>query len=514
MGRARRLSVLCALSALLGCVSPAPLARGEQEDGRTTEWHIVRLLGKPAGYFFVREVDLEDGGVETFQRMRLRMSRAGTLTETELSTTVRESAGGGVTAFESRQRTGKNTVTTSGKVLGERLVIEVLSDGAPTRKLESAFDPRARGPHWIERELHEKLVGAGDEGDELRQFVFSLDVLKCVEQHSVAGPIEEVELADGSRRALRRIESRLDVPPGITITSWIGADGRTVKSAMPVMQIEVLRSTREAVLAEDFASPPEIFVSSSVPLDEPLPTRRRDITYRIRRRGDGDRDNSATEEPALATRAAPWRLEASGAAGHDLRADPASSGWIVRVRAVEPTTSVQRPVAPTPALAPFLAANVFIESDDPQIAEIARTIVGDETDGWRAACRLEKWVHEAVRDKNLGTAFATAKEVLESRAGDCTEHAVLLAALARAAGVPARVVAGLTHAHQSFVGHMWTEVWVGEWIALDATIGRGRVDADHIAIATSALDIASVSELFLSLVPIVSGVRIEVVAAR
>ena len=48
---------------------------------------------------------------------------------------------------------------------------------------------------------------------------------------------------------------------------------------------------------------------------------------------------------------------------------------------------------------------------------------------------------------------------------------------------------------------------------LDATIGRGRVSADHIAFATSALDSASIGDLFLGLVPIFAGVDLELVEA-
>jgi hypothetical protein len=32
--------------------------------------------------------------------------------------------------------------------------------------------------------------------------------------------------------------------------------------------------------------------------------------------------------------------------------------------------------------------------------------------------------------------------------------------------------------------HMWTEVWVGgQWLALDATLGRGSVGVGHIKVA-------------------------------
>ena len=71
----------------------------------------------------------------------------------------------------------------------------------------------------------------------------------------------------------------------------------------------------------------------------------------------------------------------------------------------------------------------------------------------------------------------------ESREGDCTEHAVLLAALARACGIPARVAIGLVYVDQAggFGYHMWTEMYLsGHWIPLDATLGQGGIGAAHL----------------------------------
>jgi len=85
-------------------------------------------------------------------------------------------------------------------------------------------------------------------------------------------------------------------------------------------------------------------------------------------------------------------------------------------------------------------------------------------------------------------AFASAGEVCRNRSGDCSEHAVLLAAVARAQGIPSRVAMGLVYVGGIFGGHAWTEVWIdGHWIALDGTIGLGSVDAAHIGFSKSSL---------------------------
>ena len=86
--------------------------------------------------------------------------------------------------------------------------------------------------------------------------------------------------------------------------------------------------------------------------------------------------------------------------------------------------------------------------------------------------------------------------------------------MCRAGGIPSRVVAGLVYHKKNFVGHMWTEVYTGKWVPLDATIGKGRVEADHIALSVSALDNSAVSEMFVGLIPFLGNMDIEVLETR
>ena len=65
--------------------------------------------------------------------------------------------------------------------------------------------------------------------------------------------------------------------------------------------------------------------------------------------------------------------------------------------------------------------------------------------------------------------------------GDCNEHSVLYAALARAAGLPTRVAAGIVYLDGAFLYHAWNEVWLGErWVAVDPTFDQFPADATHI----------------------------------
>jgi hypothetical protein len=122
--------------------------------------------------------------------------------------------------------------------------------------------------------------------------------------------------------------------------------------------------------------------------------------------------------------------------------------------------------------------------------ELSQKGCGEAATPAAKALALEKFVRGHIHKRNLATAMATALEVAESQSGDCTEHSVLLTALLRAAGIPARVVMGLVYSHgdKAFVGHMWTEAWIdGVWQPLDATRAQGGTGCGHIKLNDSAL---------------------------
>jgi transglutaminase-like putative cysteine protease len=74
----------------------------------------------------------------------------------------------------------------------------------------------------------------------------------------------------------------------------------------------------------------------------------------------------------------------------------------------------------------------------------------------------------------------TALKTLRQGAGDCNEHAVLLAAMARAAGIPARVEAGLVYMDGRFYYHAWNSLYLGRWVTADALMNQFPADVTHI----------------------------------
>ena len=103
---------------------------------------------------------------------------------------------------------------------------------------------------------------------------------------------------------------------------------------------------------------------------------------------------------------------------------------------------------------------------------------------------MERFVKRTMKIDNSAP-MVPASQVAQTRCGDCRHYALLTTALCRAAGMPARTALGLMYVERgqkpAMGFHMWTEVWVnGQWLGLDATLGRGGIGAGYIKITDHA----------------------------
>jgi hypothetical protein len=175
--------------------------------------------------------------------------------------------------------------------------------------------------------------------------------------------------------------------------------------------------------------------------------------------------------------------------------------------------AAQRPECPAdappagPEFAAALAASAFVQSDHPDVVARARQIVGSRTNLYERALAIHDWVHANVR-KEPTVSLPSALDVLRRLAGDCNEHTYLFVALARAAGVPAKIEVGIVYHAEAFYYHAWPAAYVGEWLEMDPTFGQAAVDATHIALAEGEL--ASQLEIM----KVVGRLKIEVLEER
>jgi hypothetical protein len=148
----------------------------------------------------------------------------------------------------------------------------------------------------------------------------------------------------------------------------------------------------------------------------------------------------------------------------------------------------------------------LLESRDPKIISLARQLAGTERNPRVVAERINTWVHDSLR-KRITFGVPNALQVLQSRTGDCNEHTQLFVALARAAGLPARIAAGLAYVDGKFFYHAWPEVLFDDWVAVDPTFGQFPADAAHLRFVIGG--VARQTELLR----LMGNLKIDVLAA-
>jgi transglutaminase-like putative cysteine protease len=106
-----------------------------------------------------------------------------------------------------------------------------------------------------------------------------------------------------------------------------------------------------------------------------------------------------------------------------------------------------------------------------------------------AMTNLAEFVGRYITTKNLARGYDVASIIARRREGDCTEHAVMLTALARSFGIAARIVHGVVlvgdEKRVHAFGHAWVEFhdasgWHPADAALPPSIERSYVPLDVV----------------------------------
>ena len=149
-------------------------------------------------------------------------------------------------------------------------------------------------------------------------------------------------------------------------------------------------------------------------------------------------------------------------------------------------------------LAPYLAPTWFVNSDAPEIVELAGDVAGGSGDEVERACRLFYAVRDGIRytayDLDLRPEAIRASGVLAAGVSWCVPKSVLLAALCRAAGIPCRLGYANVCNHMAtaklleFLGtnvfyyHGYNEIFLGgRWIKATTAFNRALCEKARIA---------------------------------
>lgn len=140
---------------------------------------------------------------------------------------------------------------------------------------------------------------------------------------------------------------------------------------------------------------------------------------------------------------------------------------------------------PPDTLRTYLSSNAFLRLEDTLLIATAAGIAGTETDPLRITRAVYRWVTGRFRFKLGAVLFGNSSGILRDLTGDCSEAAVLTAALLRAKGVPARVALGFASLGRGvFIGHAWSEAWIdGGWVGVDAALKEFPAGVERVKLS-------------------------------
>lgn len=456
--KSRRL-FYCALGCLLAF---APTAAGD------IEYFAVFAEGKKIGHgTHARKV--AGGKVTTTDTLQMTIARMGTSLTIRTSETTVETADGGPLSFNSVQDMAFMAMTIRGTVDDKGKIHVTITSGATTQQRIMDWPEGALMNEGLRLQQIKKGL---KQGTSYTVKMFAGALLGAMEAKVRVGPTRRVDLL-GRVLTLTEVQFTVTVPTGgqMTVTSYVDKDLKALKTVMPVagMNIEVVACSKQVALSkpEAFEAFTKLTVASPVPLGDLQKVK--SITYHLAPVGKKTFSIPATDSQTV-------RAGADGAVIVTIRRGPPAPG------AKFPYTGKDKS-----ALAAMKPTR-FLQSDNKKVIALARKAAGDAKDTAAAVKRIEQFVRKYIDKKGLSVGYATAAEVAESRQGDCSEHAVLAAAMCRALGIPSRVAVGIVYvsrlggAKDLFGGHAWAQAFAGgKWVDLDAAM-QG-FDAGHIALA-------------------------------
>ena len=458
----------CAL--ILFLVSGVQIAGAKTEFTPVDRWYEVYLDGGKVGYF--QDKMQKDGDViKSRNEFVMQIKRAGQSIEITVVQETKEKISGELIDFSSETKMAGIPMLKKGRVEGKELVVyeKQFIAGKETRY---SFDPEG-GMSWgLRKQVLENGFQEAGKTYGLKVYSPDMGMKKPVQANIICFGEKPIQIGEKRIKAFE-VDMELKSPFGSMITkSWFDEDCIALKTEMNMggMKISIIEVPKKKAKKMDEEAH-ELLLSSVVPLNAAVPKSEKNIFIMEAIKGK-------------------W----SGKLFED------SSQKIEKindnsVRVIVDQSQRKEKRGDEIDLEPFLSANVYLDSDDLLIQKLAKQGKGKAKTPKEIANKLTKFVFRYMSNKNYEVGFATASEVARKKAGDCTEHSVLLAALGRALAIPSRVVTGLVYADEFedqkdvLVYHMWTQFYMDDqWVNLDSALGLVKCPADRITFSVDSLE--------------------------
>lgn len=422
----------------------------------TDDWFLIRIRGAYAGFGRSRQFRKGDHWILR-DDLSISLNIQGQIKPIRIKSTSEVDREFRLISFAVRVTSGIVSFEQSGRMEGRELVLKTPGImGGGNKKLKLYERPRISRSLGLPLPLADLKVG-----DEIKVPIF--DPLDGNKWDAIIQVMEQAELSITGKKVKAWLVRA--IYRTIELSMWVDDRGGLLKGIMP-LGITVIRSNKEEIsqALEGLRNLPEMMALSAVPVKGSIRDPRK-LTYLSMDilRGGGKGFPSINHRQTRVGSKITITKEPVPQATYSL---PCESRNMLR----------------------YLGSSRFIRSDHEEIIKKAKEIVGDEKDPMKAARLINEWVYKYLK-KIPTPSVPDAAVILRTREGDCNEHAVLAAALARASGIPTRVALGLVYLEDGFYYHAWNNYWSGEyWVTADALINQFPVDASHVTLMTGDVD--------------------------
>ena len=476
---------------LLFSVLGVQVAGAKTEFTPVDRWYEVFLADAKVGYF--QDKMQKDGEViNSRNEFVMQIKRAGQSIEITVEQETKEKISGELIEFSSETKMAGIPMLKKGRVEGEELVVyeKQFISGKETRY---PFDPEG-GMSWgLRKQVLENGFQKAGKTYELKVYSPDMGMKKPVKAKIICFGEKPIQIGEKKIKAFE-VDMELNSPFGSMITkSWFDENCVALKTVMNMggMKISIIEvPKKKAKKMEEEAH--ELLLSSVVPLDAAVPNSDKNIFIMKSIKGE-------------------WSAKLFEGNGQKIEKINDNS-----IRVIVDQSQRKEKGGEGIDLKPFLSANVYLDSDDLLIQKLAKKGKGKAKTSQEIANKLTKFVFRYMTNKNYEVGFATASEVARNKAGDCTEHSVLLAALGRALGIPTRVVTGLVYADEFedqkdvLVYHMWTQFYIDDqWLNLDSALGLVKCPADRITFSVDSLEEDTIASV-LPLMELINNLKVTV----
>jgi hypothetical protein len=448
-------------------------------------WYVVRSEGKKIGHLKQTQ-SVQDGIATLTDTMSIELTRSGQTMSLYQETQTRESLTDGPLSFSSRvQASGMQAeLNATRNAAGAFDIREKVAGVEHQRTLK--VEPDVLFPYALLQKVDSMDLKPGSKFS-LRAFDVSTESALTLETEILSKAMRKT--FQGEQELLQVRQSMKVSQSTVDSLSWVNAEFEPleVNTEIAGLKLEMQAASAARALSENDTL--EIFEPQLVQSPRPLKI-------------------SEQNKPVRWTFSYLRPTQALPANTDEQRVETAGKGFSTLVCArcgSEAKLSVDQ-------LKTYTQASAWLQSDTAELRNAAAKAVGKTTKRSAADTmrKLQTFVATHLKDKTLTVGFASALEAYKTQSGDCTEHALLLAALGRAQGVPTRVVAGLAYVDRYagkrgvFVPHAWTQAHIdGHWQSFDAALGA--FSSGHVVLSLDGDNPTSFSDA----ISLLGNVRVD-----